>query len=172
LPSRGGYLTAVFVAVVALGLVVGWIVRTTTGPTAVVGRAAPDFTVTLIAGGEFDLSDHVEEDGRPMVLNLWASWCEPCLTEIPAISSWSASNPDVLVLGVAVDDREEPARDLAVRLRPDYPLAFGDDEFRSAYPSLGLPATYILDGEGDIVEIINGIVDEESLDTSLEAISG
>lgn len=172
MPSRGGLLTGVFVAVIAIGLVVGWIVRTTSGTTAAVGRAAPAFTVALIGGGEFDLTSHLESDARPIVLNLWASWCQPCRTEIPAISNWSVSNPDVLVLGVAVDDREAPARDLALALNPDYQLALGDDDFRSAYPSLGLPATYVIDGNGVIAEVINGVVDEDSLDASLEAISG
>jgi thiol-disulfide isomerase/thioredoxin len=173
LPSRGGVLTGVFVAVVAIGLVIGWIVSSTTGPAAAVGETAPDFTVTLIEGGQFDLSTHFEEDGRPIVLNLWASWCGPCRTEIPAISNWSLRNPEVLVLGVAVEDQDDDSRALAAELRPAYQLAIGSSEFRGAYPSLGLPATYIIDANGDIADLINGIVDEDSLDARFEAaISG
>ena len=161
-----------FIAVVAIGLVVAWIVRDTSGPTAVRGGAAPEFTVTLIGGGEFDLASHLEEDGRPIVLNLWASWCGPCRTEIPAISRWSEGNPGTLVLGVAVEDQEDDSRTLAAELDPAYQLAIGSTEFRSAYPSLGLPATYIIDGAGNIADLINGVVDETSLDEALEAISG
>lgn len=161
-----------FVAVVAIGLVVAWIIRDTSGATATLGGAAPEFTVTLIEGGEFSLSSHLEEDGRPIVLNLWASWCAPCRTEIPAISAWSEANPGTLVLGVAVEDEDDDARALAAKLRPEYQLAIGSSEFRSAYPSLGLPATYIIDAEGDIADLINGVVDESSLDEALDAISG
>jgi thiol-disulfide isomerase/thioredoxin len=161
----------VFIAVVSIGLVVAWIVRDTSGPTAVRGGAAPEFTVTLIEGGEFDLASHLEEDGRPIVLNLWASWCGPCRTEIPAISRWSEDNPGTLVLGVAVEDQDDDSRALAAELEPAYQLAIGSTEFRSAYPSLGLPATYIIDGDGNVSDVVNGIVDETSLD-ALVPISG
>jgi len=161
----------VFIAVVSIGLLVAWIVRDTSGPTAVRGGAAPEFTVTLIAGGEFDLTTHLEEDGRPIVLNLWASWCPPCRTEIPAISRWSEDNPGTLVLGVAVEDQDDDSRALAAELDPAYQLAIGSTEFRSAYPSLGLPATYIIDGDGNVTDVVNGIVDEASLD-ALVPISG
>ena len=160
-----------FIAVVSIGLVVAWIVRDTSGATAVRGGAAPEFTVTLIGGGEFDLASHLEEDGRPIVLNLWASWCGPCRTEIPAISRWSEGNPGTLVLGVAVEDQEDDSRTLAAELDPAYQLAIGSTEFRSAYPSLGLPATYIIDGDGIVTDVVNGIVDEASLD-ALVPISG
>ncbi len=162
-----------FLGVVAVGLVVAWIVADGSGDD-VAGRnkPAPNFLVDLLDGGEFELSEHLAEDGRPLVLNLWASWCGPCRAEIPEISDWAAANPDVYVLGVAVEDREADARELAAELDPSYDLAIGDQDFRNSYPSIGLPATYFIDADGDIAELVNGIVTAESLDEMVGAISG
>lgn len=150
-----------FVLVVAVGLLVGWIVRS--GPTTVaeVGAPAPDFEVELFEGGTFALS---RSAGAPVVVNLWASWCAPCRDEIPAISAFADAHPDVQVVGVAVEDPERTARDFAAEIGATYPLAMGTTEFEDAYPNLGLPATYVIDESGTVTEIFNGIVDEETLE--------
>lgn len=144
----------------AVGLLIGWLVRS--GPTDVaeLGAPAPDFTVEVIDGGSFTLS---EARGRPVVLNFWASWCIPCRTEIPAISAFAESNPDVEVIGVAVQDVESESRAFAEEIDATYPLALGTEEVEEAYPILGLPATYIIDENGTVTQVHNGIVDEEIL---------
>ena len=163
LPNRRLLLTGVFVAVVVVGLAAAWVINGSSSEQAD-ENLAPEFVVTLIDGGEFSLSRHVAEDGRPVLLNLWASWCGPCRAETPTISAWATRNPDVYVLGVAVEDVESKARELAAELRPSYDLAIGDDSFRADYPSLGLPASYVIDGDGRITEIFNGILTEDTLD--------
>lgn len=147
-------------SVVAVGLLVGWLVRSSPAATAEVGEPAPDFTVELIDGGTFTLS---EATGRPVVLNLWASWCGPCRDEIPEISAFADANPDVQVIGVAVRDAEEASRRFAAEISATYPLALGTREVEDSYPSFGLPVTYVIDEAGVVTEFFNGIVDEESL---------
>ena len=95
-----------FVSVVVIGLLVGWVFRADGGAVAEIGRPAPDFTVTLINGGTFTLSEHLKTDDRPIVLNLWASWCIPCRTETPDISAFAEANPDVKVIGVSTRGTE------------------------------------------------------------------
>lgn len=150
-----------FVLVVVAGLVVGWIVRSGPPEVAQIGEPAPDFSVELLEGGTFTLS----ETGRgPVVVNLWASWCPPCREEIPDISAFAEANPNVQVIGVAVEDREASAREFANEIGASYPLAMGTTGFEDAYPNLGLPATYIIDADGTVTDIFNGIVDDEILE--------
>jgi thiol-disulfide isomerase/thioredoxin len=153
-------LSAIFVLVVVVGLVVGWIVDGDSVAVAEVGEPAPDFTVEVIDGGSFTLS---ESRGRLVVLNFWASWCAPCRAEIPDISAFASAHPDVRVIGVSVEDSEPAAREFAAEIGASYPLALGTQQVEDAYPRLGLPATYLIDPDGVVTDIINGIVNEESL---------
>lgn len=145
-----------------IGLGGAWLVGDHTD-VAVVGAEAPDFTVELLDGGSFSLNEYLAEDGRPLVLNLWASWCFPCREEIPDISDFADTHADIAVLGVAVEDVLEDSRAFAEELSPSYPLAFGSKEFREAYATVGLPATFIIEPDGTVSSIVNGIVDQESL---------
>lgn len=151
-----------FIGVLILGLAVAWALEGRS-ETAVAGKPAPDFTVELLDGEAFSLADHVENDGRPMVLNLWASWCAPCREEIPELSAFSDANPDIAVVGVAVEDVLADAQTLAAELEPSYPLAFGDESFERSYPNLGLPVTYFIDDEGTVTDVFNGILTEAIL---------
>lgn len=151
-------------AVLAVGLTLGWLLGGDAVAVAEVGEPAPDFSVEVIEGGTFTLS---EAKGRPVIVNLWASWCPPCRAEIPDISAFAEANPDVTIIGVAVEDAEQTAREFAAEIDASYPLALGTPAVEDAYPNLGLPATYIIDENGVVTEIINGIVDEETLGSAV-----
>jgi thiol-disulfide isomerase/thioredoxin len=157
-------LTGVFVGVVVLGLAVAWAVGDR-GAIAQVGEPAPDFTVDLLdGGGSFSLSDHILEDGRPLIINLWASWCAPCRKEMPALSDFAGENPEIAVVGVAVEDPLGEARTFGAEIDPGYTLAYGDDAFEAAYHNFGLPVTYFLDADGAVTEVFNGILTPERLE--------
>jgi thiol-disulfide isomerase/thioredoxin len=160
----------VFVGVVLVGLIIAWAVRSGPVETATVGRAAPEFTVSLLTGGSWSLADHLRDDGRPLVLNLWASWCLPCRTEMPDIDEFAAANPDIAVVGVAVDDRLQHAIAFAEEVAVGYPLAFGDRAFELAYPRIGLPVTYFIDSSGVVAGLRNGIVTVATLEELVAAI--
>jgi thiol-disulfide isomerase/thioredoxin len=130
---------------------------------AEVGEPAPDFTVDLLDGGTFRLSDHISEDGRPLIVNLWASWCVPCREEMPDLSEFAAANPGIALVGVAVEDTLDSATAFGEEIGPVYPLAFGNPDFDEAYPNFGLPVTYFLDEAGLVTSVYNGILTPETL---------
>ena len=125
---------------------------------------APAFSVPTNNGGEFSLSEHVANDGRPIFLNLWASWCFPCREEMPAIDASAKAFPEVAFLGVSVQDSRSDAEDFAEEIGVTYLLGFDEaDAVDDAYKPLGLPASYLISGDGIIVEKIFGRVTEEDL---------
>jgi thiol-disulfide isomerase/thioredoxin len=125
---------------------------------------APSFSVPTSDGEEFSLAEHIAEDGRPIFLNLWASWCFPCREEMPDIDRSSQAFPDVAFIGVSVQDSRSDAEDFAEEIGVTYLLGFDEeDDVDGAYKPLGLPASYIISGDGVIVEQIFGKVTEEDL---------
>jgi thiol-disulfide isomerase/thioredoxin len=165
LQGRRLRLTGVFVIVVAAGLLGGWIFRSTDSDTATVGQAAPDFEIEDTDTGEpIILSSLIEGTDRPIVINLMASWCGPCREEIPELSAFADANPGVIVLGVGVDDRLADFELFITEVQPTYPVGFDEGAMREKYPTLGLPATFFLNSDGEIVEVFNGILDQELLE--------
>lgn len=74
------------------------------------------------------------------------------------------ANPEVEVVGVAVRDTEEASRQFATEVEASYPLALGTTEVEETYPSFGLPYTVIIDAQGRVEQIYDGIVDQYVLD--------
>ena len=137
------------------------------------GEAAPDFSIDLLDGANFQLSDHLSTDGRPVILNLWASWCGPCRAEMPAFDAMSKVHTDVLFLGVAVEDNPAAAREFAAEIGVSYPLAIDeDDRVGRRYPSPGLPATYLITADGAIARTIFGQMNEEQLEELIAGLFG
>ena len=157
LPARaglsGGWLTALFVVVVAVGVVIATMKGG--GSAAEIGRPAPALAVTLFDGHVFDLVEHVNAGRGPVLLNLWASWCAPCVREFPVLSAYAVAHPEVTVVGVAVQDVEADSRSFAERLAPAFSVGFDrDGSVREAYPSFGLPATFLISSDGNITDVI------------------
>lgn len=129
------------------------------------GEVAADFSLDLLDGTPFRLSDHLATDGRPVVLNLWASWCGPCRAEMPAFDASSQEHTDVFFIGVAVEDTEGAAREFADEIAVTYALAFDeDDRVGRRYPSPGLPATFFITADGTIAKTVFGQIHQEQLD--------
>ena len=129
---------------------------------------APRFDVTTFDGAAFSLADHLATDGRPVVLNLWASWCGPCRNEMPAFDDAAARHPDVRFIGIAVNDSLSDAAAFAAEINVSYPLAFDEgDRVIDAYPALGLPATFFIDQDGGIAQRYFGELFDETIDEQI-----
>jgi cytochrome c biogenesis protein CcmG/thiol:disulfide interchange protein DsbE len=185
LRPRFGKLTMIFGIIVALGLLVATLSgpRTTSGDTptvstldpravplgALAGQPAPDISFPLFDGSTFSIADHFANDGRPLVLNFWASWCIPCREEMPAFSELAAENPEIAFVGVAVDDARQSAVDFAEQVAVVYPLGIDESNtIGQSYPYLGLPTTYLIGADGIVARQIQGQVLKEQLAAYLD----
>ena len=136
---------------------------------ALAGEPAPLFALDMFAGDRFDLAAHVSEDERPIVLNFWASWCFPCRTEMPEFDEVAKANPDVQFIGIAIEDSLDPAIEFAEEIQVSYPLGFDTTgEIGDAYPHVGLPTTFFLNGDGTVARQFQGQVNGEMLQALID----
>ncbi len=126
-------------------------------------KPAPDFTAAKLSGeGTSSISDF---RGKVVVLNFWASWCEPCREESPLLDRWHAKvskGGRGTVLGVDVLDVSDDARDFVREYGLDYPmLRDGEGKVLGEYGVVAYPETFVIDREGRIVASRRGPVDEK-----------
>ncbi|MEG9268562.1 DsbE family thiol:disulfide interchange protein [Qipengyuania sp. Mu-71] len=118
--------------------------------SGMVGEELPYFDLPPAMDGVEGVSNATFGDGRPRLLNIWASWCLPCIAEAPHLESLERQG--VEIVGVAIRDRpEDIARFLAQHGNP-YSRIGRDDlsEVQLAIGSSGVPETFVIDGEGVI----------------------
>lgn len=103
--------------------------------------------------------------GRPVVVNVWASWCGPCRTEAPLLQRAAARNEgDVIFLGVDSKDDYPSGRAFLDRYRIRYPNLFDQDgSIRRALNMRGFPTTYIFDRQGRLQSTVFGGISEQTL---------
>ncbi len=124
--------------------------------------AQPVAVPRLSGGGDLRIGD---PGTRPTVVNLWASWCGPCREEMPAVQRFARTNPQVRVVGVAIDDAPDAARGFAREVGVTFPLGVDeDDRMGDAYGVTGLPTTLFLDQQGRLAATWAGPVTEAELE--------
>lgn len=134
---------------------------------AMIGRPAPAVTWTDFAGGDTTLTSL---QGRPVLVNFWRSDCPPCVTEMPDLERIHQELGDrVAFVGLAFQDRDDAARELAARTGVTYPLGFDrDGRVAQAFGAIGLPTTVLIDREGTIVYVHLGAVQADDLRRTID----
>lgn len=133
--------------------------ETTAGriPAPQTGFLAPDFTLQSASGESVTLSDL---RGRPVLVNLWASWCGPCRAEMPAMQRLHEAYGDdfvILAVNMTAQDSQTAALAFAAEYGLTFPILFDPSgEVGRLYENRALPSSYFVDRDGVIREVVIG----------------
>jgi cytochrome c biogenesis protein CcmG, thiol:disulfide interchange protein DsbE len=142
-----------------LGVAVYAALRQRSSRPLVIGDSAPDFAVPAVPTGFLQLKDY---RGRVVVLNLWATWCPPCVEETPSLEQFAERmrGQSVTVVSVSVDDDLKALQNFIRQYHISYPV--GRDPDRSLAARFGtwqFPETYIFDRRGILADKVIGSTD-------------
>jgi len=136
-------------------------------PAPVVGAPAPDFSLPDLQGKPFDLASL---RGTAVLLNFWATWCDPCREELPLLDGIQRKYPASLrVIGVETGEAQNEVRSFARSLSLDSMTVLLDSSFaaRDLYLVRGLPTSYFIDANGVVQHIKIGALDAAEIDSIL-----
>jgi cytochrome c biogenesis protein CcmG/thiol:disulfide interchange protein DsbE len=130
------------------------------------GQQAPDFASTDLTGKPVALSAY---RGHRVILNFWASWCQPCRSEFPVLQQLLTRNADVVVLGVVFEDADSPARTFLRAEGATWPgVRDPKAQIADAYgvrAKPGIPVSILIDRSGRVVDHRYGpLLDQASAD--------
>jgi peroxiredoxin len=132
-------------------------------------QRAPDWELTDLSGKMVRLSDF---KGKVVVMNFWATWCQPCSKEIPWFIDLQRkySGNGLVVVGVSLDEGgPEVVKPFAVKRGISYPVVMGTDEVAAKYGDVqAIPTTFIINREGNIAAGHEGLVDEATLESEIK----
>ncbi|MEE2645742.1 MAG: TlpA disulfide reductase family protein [Actinomycetota bacterium] len=123
----------------------------------------------LNEGGNTTLKELVSEKNQPLVVNFWATWCAPCLEELPMFESvHNRIGHEVTFLGVNVSDSPTKANELIADAGISYQMGRDPEgNFLVGLGIVGLPATVFIDSEGTIVDVHMGQISDADLDKKI-----
>ena len=131
--------------------------------------AAPDFTVTDIQGKKLSLSAY---RGKVVLLDFWATWCAPCLEEIPHFVDMQQKlgSQGFQALGISMDDGPKPVQQFYADHKLNYPVAVGDAKLADSFGGiLGLPVTFVINRDGQIRKKFVGATDPALIEREVVA---
>ncbi|MBD2847690.1 redoxin domain-containing protein [Paenibacillus sp. IB182496] len=123
-----------------------------------IGETAPNVELTLLDGTETALADY---RGQGIVLNFWASWCTPCVNELPILNEAYKLSDGTVVVAVNVGEDEETVRKFVQRYDLAFPILLDRDEsWMRRYGVSQLPKSFFVDPDGTIVDVYSGEMSE------------
>lgn len=129
-------------------------------PTITPGPA-PALTLKTLAGEEITLE---KWRGKGIILNFWATWCYPCRVEMPDLAAIHQANEDIIVVGVNYLEDAETARAFVEEYKLPFPIILDEKGWLIGTMNVkGLPTTYFIDPEGQLIGSHIGPLNEEAL---------
>ena len=133
-------------------------------PDIRIGETIPEFELPALGGTTVSSSSYA---GRPVVLNFWATWCRPCIKEIPTFKA-IAEDSAVQVVTIAIDDKGAGiVQPFVDRHGISYPVLLGDKMIFERFGGRAIPYTLVLDAGLRIVSLHRGYVSLRSLERDL-----
>lgn len=144
------------------------------GPSAEIGKLAPDFTLTDINGNSVRLADM---KGRVVMVEFWATWCPPCRESTPVLNELYRKYRDrgFTLLGVSIDKGQDVRADVnsfVKELSISYPVFLDTDDVYLSYKVINVPSSFMIDKNGRIAHSHIGYLPgmAESLTKEIEAL--
>lgn len=134
--------------------------------------SADAFVFKDLQGHEQRLQDY---RGKWVLVNFWATWCPPCLEEIPDLVALHEShkNTDLVVIGVALDSTKESVVEFVAKKKISYPIVFGNYELAAQVGEVeALPTSYLFDPKGKLVSYQQGTVSRSSVESYMKSKAG
>jgi thiol-disulfide isomerase/thioredoxin len=131
--------------------------------------AAKEFVFKDMQGNVQKLSDY---KGKWVLVNFWATWCPPCLEEMPDLVDLhnARKDKDFVVIGIAMSSSKDSVTSLAKQIGVSYPIVMGDDKISAQIGRVdALPTTYLYDPTGKLVSYQAGLVTREAIETFINA---
>ncbi len=131
--------------------------------------SAQDFVFKDLQGKEQRLQDY---RGKWVLVNFWATWCPPCLEEVPDLVSLHEAHKkaDMVVIGVALDSSKESVVEFVAKKRVSYPVVVGDyDQAAQVGEVEALPTSYLYDPTGKLVSYQQGMVTRASVESYIKS---
>ncbi|MBQ9984610.1 MAG: TlpA family protein disulfide reductase [Lachnospiraceae bacterium] len=125
------------------------------------GDVAPEFSAPLVNGSTFTLS---ENSGKVILLNFWATWCGPCVGEMPAFQKlYEEYDEEIVILAVNCMEESETVDQFVKDNGYTFPVAYDVEGMVSmAYPSSGIPYTLVIGTDGVVKNIYVGAADADT----------
>jgi cytochrome c biogenesis protein CcmG, thiol:disulfide interchange protein DsbE len=179
-PRQGGNhlarTVAIVVGVVVVALVALLATRKSTddqvAKSQIVGKAVPAVNGTTLAGTHFDVDDHL---GQWVVIDFFGSWCGPCQAEQPELVKFARAHqgdPDVAMVGIMYTDKKADAQSFYRRTGANWPILDDDGSTALSFGVTGVPETYIVDPEGQVVAKYEAGITAADLDSVIQRYGG
>lgn len=151
-----------------------WLAASSFSLASAEGTDKPDtapieFAIDTLDDGRFDLA---QQRGNWVIVNFWATWCSPCLKEMPELAAFDAAHDNARVIGLAFEEIDVDEMHAFLKERPaGYPIAIVDTyEPPSAFDvPRGLPMTYLIGPDGQVARKFLGPVTERDLERAIGA---